>query len=145
MGLGCRLGSQGCGLVLPGQVLSELLHSGAYHPGLSRELRGLSAQREGPEFSELALLILAAGEAARQSQSLLPAPLDSLPLLPGVALPPQLPLWPLGLLQRFQPQTRHLGRGGLLQQKLAVSSGPGRPGWSSRAQSCREMEALTRQ
>ena len=106
------------------QVLSELLHSGAYHPGLSRELRGLSAHREGPEFSEPALLILAAGEGARQSQSLLPAPLDSLPLLTGAAPPPTSALAP-GPPVALSAPNKTFGARGLLQQKLVVSSGPG--------------------
>lgn len=106
----CRLGSQGCGLVLPGQVLSELLHSGAYHPGLSREPRGLSAQRKA-RASELALLIPRCREAARQSQSLLPAPRTHFLSLPGVALPPNLRSGPWASCSASAPN-RHLGGGG---------------------------------
>ena len=146
MGLGCRLGSRGCELDLPGSSseraspqrgLSFWPAKGAQgslrSPGRARAFR---ARPPHPRW----------GEGAGQIQSFLPAPLDSLPLLLGTAPPPPLPLWPLGLPQRrFQPQTRHVGLGGAsCNQSWRSAPAPGRPDMSSRAQRCREMGALTR-
>ena len=109
-GAGLALGGVGWSCLAP--VLSELLHSGAYHSGLSRELRVLSAHREGPELSEPALLILAGGEGAGQIQSLLPAPLDSLPLLLGTAPPPHFRSGPWASRGAFSPKQDMWGWGG---------------------------------
>lgn len=117
------MGSRGCGLVLPGSSseraspqwgLSSWPVKGAQgslrSPGRARVFRA------GPPHPRC-------GEGARQSQSLLPAPLDSLPLLPGAAPPTTSALAPGPPIALSAPN-KTFGAGGLLQQKLVVSSSP---------------------
>lgn len=109
------------------------------------EPRGSPLSGKGQSFQSWPLpSSSAAGEAARQSQSLLPAPLTH--FLSCLVWPclPQLPLCP-GPPAALQPQTRHLGRGASCNRSWRSAPARGGLAGSSRAQSCREMEALTRQ
>lgn len=115
MGLGCRLASRGCGLVLPGssseRASPQRCLSSWPVKGAQGSLR--SPGRARPPHPRW-------GGGCRADSE----PLDSLPLLLGAAPPPHFRSGPWASRSAFSPKPDVWGWGGLLQPKLEVSSGP---------------------